>query len=641
MTTRYARELDALKQVYAAALSVNINEIIQLVESQLDSPLIAIGSGGSFSMASFAAQLHERMTGRLSKASTPLAYLQGPAPEAAVLCLSANGRNRDIRATFKAASVAERGPVSALVLAEQTPLHELAAKYSVANVASIRDESFRDGFLAVATLVASSVALVRAYGTVTSSDIVLPSCLQDLEREALDQLNFKMIPDLAAKVIAKPTVSVLFSPLLTATAVDLESRFVEAALGDLHATDFRNFGHGRHHWIAKRGQETGVLALVGSTCAKLADQTLSLLPDTLEKCRIDFHGREICQMISGIIVGLYLSLASAEAAGIDPGKPGVPLFGRKLYALGPGPTTVSPAIVNRDAAVYRKRGQATSYSYMDNKQWISAYERVVARLSKTELGGVIFDYDGTLCDNKDRFNALPTNVALALERVADLGLCIGVATGRGPSAGVAIRMSLDKKLWGDIVIGYYNGGVISRLLDDRDPIVESDPPTTLLDRLLNAPAFSKSKINGNSAQITIRLSDGLPLGEAIEHARGVIATTEERANVTASSHSIDIVLGTASKHDVVKEVSAIAQGRECLRIGDQGRWPGNDAGILDHPFGLSVNSVSPHLNHCWNLAPAGVRGVSAALFYLNCLSKRGKSVRFVLQTSQRGVINET
>ena len=153
-------------------------------------------------------------------------------------------------------------------MAEQTPLHELAAKYSVANVASIRDASFRDGFLAVATLVASSVVLVRAYGTVTSSDIALPSCLQDLERETLDQLRFKMIPDLAAKVIAKPTVSVLFSPLLTATAVDLESRFVEAALGDLHAADFRSFGHGRHHWIAKRGRETGVLALVGSPCGK-------------------------------------------------------------------------------------------------------------------------------------------------------------------------------------------------------------------------------------------------------------------------------------------------------------------------------------------------------------------------------------
>ena len=87
MTTRYVRELDALKQVYTAALSVNINEIIQVVESQHDSPLIAIGSGGSFSMASFAAQLHERMTGRLSKASTPLAYLQGPAPDAAVTLL--------------------------------------------------------------------------------------------------------------------------------------------------------------------------------------------------------------------------------------------------------------------------------------------------------------------------------------------------------------------------------------------------------------------------------------------------------------------------------------------------------------------------------------------------------------------------
>ena len=32
MTTRYVRELDALRQVYAEALSVNIDEIIQVVE---------------------------------------------------------------------------------------------------------------------------------------------------------------------------------------------------------------------------------------------------------------------------------------------------------------------------------------------------------------------------------------------------------------------------------------------------------------------------------------------------------------------------------------------------------------------------------------------------------------------------------
>ena len=639
MTTRYVRELDALKRVYDAARSVNIDELIGLVEAQFDTSLITIGSGGSFSAASFAAQLHERMTGRLSRASTPLAYLEGPMPDAAVLCLSASGRNRDIGAAFKSAAVAERGPVSALVMADETPLHALATKYSVAEVASVRDTSFRDGFLAVATLLAAAVVLARAYSTVASTDIGLPSCLQDLEVQTLGELKYKSMPALAAGVIAKPTVSVLFSPLLSATAVDLESRFVEAALGSLHVADFRNFGHGRHHWIAKRGLETGVIALVDGSSTRLADRTLSLLPDTLEKCRINLHGHEICQMISGLIVSLYLSLAAGRAASIDPGKPGVPLFGRKLYALGPGATKDSPSVVNRRTAIHRKRGRARSAARVDNASWIAAYEQAVERLSKAKLGGIVFDYDGTLCRDKDRFKALPLNVASAIERLVGLGLCVGIATGRGPSAGEAMRASLDQEFWDDIVVGYYNGGVIVRLSDDRDPIAEGSPPQALLDRLCNEPVFSSAKIRGNNVQITIRLSDELPAEEAIEHARLVITATKEQARVLASSHSIDIVLGTASKCDVVEAVSGIAQNRACLRIGDQGRWPGNDADLLDHPLGLSVNTVSRHLQHCWNLAPAGVRGVDAALFYMNCLSAEGKSVRFVLPISQRGVSN--
>src|SRR3954471_4703185 len=54
--------------------------------------------------------------------------------------------------------------------------------------------------------------------------------------------------------------SVLFSPSLAAAAADLESRFIEGALGNLHAADWRNFGHGRHHWMAKRPSETGIVA---------------------------------------------------------------------------------------------------------------------------------------------------------------------------------------------------------------------------------------------------------------------------------------------------------------------------------------------------------------------------------------------
>ena len=204
-----------------------------------------------------------------------------------------------------------------------------------------------------------------------------------------------------------------------------------------------------------------------------------------------------------------------------------------------------------------------------------------------------------------------------------------------------MRASLDRKLWDDIVVGYYNGNVVVRLSDDRDPIVEEAPPKHLLERLASEPVFSGSEVRGNSVQITIRLSDGLPVEEAVAHAGRVIAQTERQARVVASSHSIDVILGVASKREVVRVVSGIAQSPECLRIGDQGRWPGNDADMLDHPLGLSVNTVSLHLKHCWNLAPAGVRGVHASLFYMGCLSGKDNLARFVLRNSQSGVMDES
>src|SRR5260370_29648479 len=42
---------------------------------------------------------------------------------------------------------------------------------------------------------------------------------------------------------------VLHSPSLDAAAWDLESKFSEAALGSIQVADYRNFAHGRHHWI--------------------------------------------------------------------------------------------------------------------------------------------------------------------------------------------------------------------------------------------------------------------------------------------------------------------------------------------------------------------------------------------------------
>ena len=54
--------------------------------------------------------------------------------------------------------------------------------------------------------------------------------------------------------------------------------FTEAALGHVQLADYRQFAHGRHHWLAKRGDSSAVIALGTEADATIMDKTLRLLP---------------------------------------------------------------------------------------------------------------------------------------------------------------------------------------------------------------------------------------------------------------------------------------------------------------------------------------------------------------------------
>ena len=61
-----------------------------------------------------------------------------------------------------------------------------------------------------------------------------------------------------------------------------------------------------------------------------------------------------------------------------------------------------------------------------------------------------------------------------------------------------------------------------------------------------------------------------------------------------------------------------------LCVGDRGEWPGNDYELLGRPLSLSVDEPSPAPDAGWNLAPPGIRGSTAAVYYLDRLrSGRG------------------
>jgi hypothetical protein len=69
----------------------------------------------------------------------------------------------------------------------------------------------------------------------------------------------------------------------------------------------------------------------------------------------------------------------------------------------------------------------------------------------------------------------------------------------------------------------------------------------------------------------------------------------------------------------VRALVGEAETTAVLCIGDRGRWPGNDFALLQEPYSLSVDEVSPDPNTCWNLAPPGHRGIQVTLDYLQSL----------------------
>ena len=172
-------------------------------------------------------------------------------------------------------------------------------------------------------------------------------------REAVECLE-PLLPDTSAAPEAwesataplwtRPTTLVLYGPSTRVGAIDIESKFAEAALGHVQLADYRNFAHGRHHWLAKRSETSAVLAFISDADRALAERTLNLLPADVPQARVSFDGGPSAAALASLLAALRITGWAGAGRGIDPGRPGVPEFGRKLYHL-PLPAERRPAVV--------------------------------------------------------------------------------------------------------------------------------------------------------------------------------------------------------------------------------------------------------------------------------------------------------
>jgi fructoselysine-6-P-deglycase FrlB-like protein len=600
-------------------------------------PLVAVGSGGSYTSAHLAIFLHTLFTGRVGKAITPLELLTSSVylPDLALLLLTAGGSNPDILACLERAKTLSPGRFGTICTRKGSLLADAVASSSAISLHEYELPTGKDGFLATNSLLATGVLLARAYGQGWSGGAELPASLGDLVHPGVEAKAFR--DDLERRcqpLWDRETLVVLHGHTCLPAAVDLESKFTEAALGHLQTADLRNFAHGRHHWLARHGASTAVLALVTPEDRLLAEQTLRLLPQDVAVARVDLPRGPVLGMLAALVAGMYTTGLAGQARGIDPGRPKVPPFGRRLYHLGvpkTPPLPESDLAEDEAAAIERKAGLtvATLAAQGRLSDWRKAFAAFRESLRSASFGALVLDYDGTLCGAAERYSGPGPEVAERLTALLRAGVHIGVATGRGRSVRKDLsRLLVDRALWDRVLVGYHNGGEVGPLSDETLP-----PSTPDVDESLRGVAAAirahrrlpqLAACEARLRQITLELvreTGGDEVWEMTE--RLVRQHAPAGTTLVRSSHSIDILAPGVSKKALVVRVREVlardGQHASVLCIGDKGRWPGNDFALLEEPFAMSVDEVSLDPETCWSLAPAGERCVAATLFYLRLL----------------------
>ena len=629
-------ELEKIDLTYEHLTTVAIDEVSAFVSGAREHPLLSLGSGGSFTSAVFASLLHQH-TGNMAMPITPLEMvsLDHPLHKMSLIFLSAGGSNSDSLISFRLAVRGEPRHLMVLCAKKESPLQKVAKDYHYVDLFEFESPAGRDGFLATNSMLGFVMLLTRAYRNYLSISYEIPKSLDSLVHPHISKAEFleQLSNDLSA-LVGKDTIVTLYGKWGKPAAIDIESKFTEAALGNVQLADYRNFAHGRHNWLDKERKRTGLLALMTADDRKLATSTLALIPQDIPVVRLFSESPGPIAAASLLIKALYTVGIIGKARGIDPGCPKIPLFGRRIYSLRmPIPPEKkmmclkSPSL--KSAAILRKiraQGHLLKESPDLIQFWTSAHQRFVEKIEEARYGSIVLDYDGTLCDPRKRFFGLSEEMSKMLLRLLEKGAMIGVATGRGKSVRDDLRRAIPRSYWGRILIGYYNGSDIGLLQNETHPKRDLDMNPRLKSLELSLKDLgdlqNSVKYECRPNQITFETAGLSTLDELVIILSSFLRKSEIKdVKLLRSSHTIDLVAPGVSKLSLVKMMMQTSENCEApvLCIGDKGEWPGNDFELLGSEYSLSVDEVSPDPKTCWNLAPFGHRNVQAAMGYLRAI----------------------
>lgn len=594
-------------------------------------PLVAVGSGGALTLSELAVVYHQRLFDRPAVTSTPL-MLKGTSrslSHCAVLIVSARGANPDVLWALQTALAADAKRVIVLCGRQGSPLADLAAAHPHVDLIELKGSGRADGFLATGSLFSLGSLIARAFGTASRVSELLPRSLDDLlaDFDGVGGLSEHIERQLES-IWDRRYFIALHDSITKPAVADLESKLSETGLSPVQVVDYRNFAHGRHFWLARHAKQTGVISLESDACRQLSENTLRLFTERVPVLRIAFGGSALIAPLAAIAAPVLLTGLLGRRLGVDPGRPGVPLFGRRLYHLNASKSDVEPERLPAAVRTAIERKAKASYAVLKAdgraEYWRAAHRQFIDRLHSTRFQAVAFDYDGTLCERRTRFDALVKPVANALLDLLNRGMAVGIATGRGKSVRETLQAALPKKHWGRVLVGYYNCGQVASLNQNSCPV--AGEPTGVLAKAAEVLSVDESlaelaTLDPRASQVTLAPKNGAS-PQCVWHTvmHRLQSSGLGAVSVVRSSHSIDVLAAGVSKR-LLLSILEQAHG-PTLSIGDSGCWPGNDFELLAGPYGLSVDEVSPDPASCWNLGPTSKRGTASCLYYCSRLGRK-------------------
>lgn len=613
-------EVTYLSKSVLWASNQNIDLFRRVIQVNSARQLSVIGSGGSSTAAAFLAHLHETYYGNLSRAITPLEYISKQTHQAsnkALAFISAEGKNKDILAAANHALSAQNSSFT-LTLTIDNPLGNICNNTGLATVLAYDMPWTKDGYLATNSLIAMMIITARAYRA-EGDDLKLLSDVDDHWITSRHQLLREKI--YRQNLFSSDTVIILYGQVGRIAAIDLESKLAEASLAVSQICDYRQFAHGRHLQL-KSTSPPLVIAFTSPRDKLLSTKTLEQFPSNVSVLEVELPASNDLAEILGTIDAILITEIIGSLRGVDPGQPEVTEYGRIIHNL-----DINDLILkdphNKSPAIEYKLGNANTST--NTTLEVEGLE-FCKKLEVAKFKSIVCDFDGTFCDTARRFEGIDSKLIPEFERLLSAGITIGFATGRGDSLHKDLRNRIKKSLWSNVILGLYSGSHISSLDSPSPTFSEPDPRFLDLVKWLESIGLLQLLVTTpkiECGQMGIRISNHSARTRTLAAIQYWISLTDKKGwRAFCSIHSIDILTENVGKAKVVNSIAHQTNSdpkSELLRIGDSGDFDGNDFELLNDGLSLSVCSVSPLPNSCWNFLPQDYHGQIGTLYYLSSL----------------------